>query len=90
MLFRSKNIVQLRKLLEEQIQIVEAGGDPMNTFRDPQTNKCLRPEFRLHMRPRLAPDGRPDRTNAARKYSPVYRQATLARLGPDGLKDPAH
>jgi 5,5'-dehydrodivanillate O-demethylase len=84
------NIVQLRKLLEDQIGIVEAGGDPINTFRDPKTNVCLRPEFRLHMRPRLAPDGRPDRTNAARKFSPVYRQATIARLGPDSLNDPAY
>jgi 5,5'-dehydrodivanillate O-demethylase len=85
-----RNIMQLRKLLEAQIQIVEAGGDPINTFRDPAANTCLRPDFRLHMRPRTAPDGRPDRTNAARKYSPVYQQATIARMGPDALQDPAH
>lgn len=85
-----KNIVQFRKLLEEQIKIVESGGDPINTFRDPKENDCLKPDFRLHMRPRLSPDARPDLTNAARKYSPVYRKATLARLGPDALKDPAH
>jgi 5,5'-dehydrodivanillate O-demethylase len=85
-----KNIMQLRKLLEEQIKVVENGGDPINTFRDPHTNKNLRPDFRLHMRPRLSPDGRPDLTNAARKYSPVYRKATAARLGADALKDPAH
>ncbi len=85
-----RNIMQLRKLLEEQISVVEAGGDPMNTFRDPEANKCLRPDFRLHMRPRTAPDGRPDRTNAARKYSPVYQLATIARLGKDALQDPAH
>jgi 5,5'-dehydrodivanillate O-demethylase len=85
-----KNILQLRKLLEEQIKIVEAGGDPMNTFRDPEINKCLRPDFRLHMRPRTSPDGRPDRTNAARKYSPVYQKATAAKLGEKALLDPAH
>ena len=28
-------------MLEEQIAIVEDGGDPINTFRDPAENQCI-------------------------------------------------
>jgi 5,5'-dehydrodivanillate O-demethylase len=85
-----KNILQLRRLLEEQIRVVEAGGDPINTFRDPEKNKCIVPEHQVRARPRTSPDGRPDRTNAARKYSPAYQKATVAHLGARALLDPAH
>jgi 5,5'-dehydrodivanillate O-demethylase len=85
-----RNIVVLRKLLEQQIKLVEEGRDPINTFRDPAQNQCLVPKFKLHMRPRTAPDGRPDLTNGARKYSPVYRMATIARLGEAALQEPVH
>ena len=30
-----------RKLMDEQIKIVEDGGDPINTFRDPEQNRIL-------------------------------------------------
>jgi 5,5'-dehydrodivanillate O-demethylase len=33
-----KGIILYRRLLREQMKIVEAGGDPMNTFRDPASN----------------------------------------------------
>jgi 5,5'-dehydrodivanillate O-demethylase len=33
-----KGIILYRRLLREQMKIVEDGGDPMNTFRDPVTN----------------------------------------------------
>ena len=33
-----KGIILYRRLLREQMKIVEQGGDPMNTFRDPATN----------------------------------------------------
>ena len=34
-------IIQFRRLLMEQMKIVEDGGDPMNTFRDPAKNDIL-------------------------------------------------
>jgi 5,5'-dehydrodivanillate O-demethylase oxygenase subunit len=34
-------LILYRHMLEEQIKIVEAGGDPINTFRDPATNQCI-------------------------------------------------
>lgn len=85
-----RHIIHLRKMLFEQIQIVQDGGDPINTFRDPETNKCIIPEHQVRARPRVSPDGRPDRTNAARKYSPAYQKATAARLGAKALLDPAY
>jgi 5,5'-dehydrodivanillate O-demethylase len=33
-----QGIILYRRLLRDQMKIVEAGGDPMNTFRDPATN----------------------------------------------------
>jgi 5,5'-dehydrodivanillate O-demethylase len=39
-------VVMLRKLLDEQIAIVERGGEPMNVLRDPAKNTIL--EFKSH------------------------------------------
>lgn len=36
-----KGLVMFRNLLREQIEVVEAGGDPINTFRDPDKNQCI-------------------------------------------------
>jgi 5,5'-dehydrodivanillate O-demethylase len=34
-------IVMFRKMLMEQIEVVQNGGDPINTFRDPRENQIL-------------------------------------------------
>ena len=36
-----KGIIMFRRMLEENIRIVEDGGDPINTFRDPAMNVYL-------------------------------------------------
>jgi len=36
-----RGLILYRKMLDEQIKIVEDGGDPMNTFRDPELNVRL-------------------------------------------------
>ena len=36
-----RGLIMFRKMLEEQIKIVEDGGDPMNTFRDPAENTII-------------------------------------------------
>jgi 5,5'-dehydrodivanillate O-demethylase len=36
-----KGIILFRRLLKEQLAIVEDGGDPMNVFRDPARNVCV-------------------------------------------------
>jgi 5,5'-dehydrodivanillate O-demethylase len=40
-----KGIILFRKMLQEQIEIVRDGGEPMNTFRDPEKNQYI--EFPL-------------------------------------------
>lgn len=84
------NVVRMRRYLADQIKIVERGGDPINVFRDPSKNICLVPTKTAPMPPRVAADGRPDRTNAARKLSPAYMKATAAKLGSKALLDPAY
>jgi 5,5'-dehydrodivanillate O-demethylase len=84
------NVVRMRRFLNDQIKIVEAGRDPINVFRDPAKNVCLVPTRTALMPPRMTADGRPDRTNAARKYSPAYMKATVSRLNAGALLDPAY
>jgi 5,5'-dehydrodivanillate O-demethylase len=84
------NIVRMRRFLDKQIKIVEDGSEPINVFRDPVRNVCLIPTRTAPMPPRMTPDGRPDRTNAARKYSPAYMKATITRQNADTPLDPAY
>ena len=84
-----EQIIRARQLLEEQISIVEEGGDPLNVFRDPVQNQCLVPKFSSRI-PRITPDGRIDRTNDARKYSPIVTQAAAKNEGEEALKEPVH
>jgi hypothetical protein len=34
-------LILFHKMLDEQVQIVEDGGEPMNVFRDPEQNQCI-------------------------------------------------
>ncbi|MEE8519513.1 MAG: Rieske 2Fe-2S domain-containing protein [Dehalococcoidia bacterium] len=36
-----EGVILLRQMLLEQIKVVEDGGDPINTFRDPEKNQCI-------------------------------------------------
>jgi 5,5'-dehydrodivanillate O-demethylase oxygenase subunit len=38
-----RGVILFRQMLEQQMEAVERGDDPMNTFRDPATNVCLEP-----------------------------------------------
>ena len=58
-----KGILMLRKLLDEQIAIVEAGGEPMAVLRDPAKNKII--SF-SHTDNRIAPVAIGDNYVAAR------------------------
>jgi 5,5'-dehydrodivanillate O-demethylase len=87
--YGDEQIIRARQLLEEQISIVEEGGDPLNTFRDPKENQCLVPTFSSRI-PALTPDGRVDRTNDARKYSAVVTMATVQHYGEEALQEPVH
>jgi 5,5'-dehydrodivanillate O-demethylase len=69
-----KGIILYRRLLKEQIAKMEHGDDPMNVFRDPARNECIRlrlEEAKLK-RSVLRPSSR--RQGGATKYSPVLNQ----------------
>jgi 5,5'-dehydrodivanillate O-demethylase len=36
-----EGVILLRRMLEEQMRVVEEGGDPINTFRDRAANACI-------------------------------------------------
>jgi len=87
-----RGVIFYRQLLDEQLQIVEDGGEPMNTFRDPERNRCLAIPcgargvdgalFALRNAAGV------DRTFSARKYSPVFRAAAIKERGEAALKEP--
>src|SRR5579871_4019607 len=84
-----RNILRMRQFLEEQIRVVEAGDDPINAFRDQAANQVLRPPSGFR-RANRTPDGRLDRTTAARKYSPFLQAAAAKELGTEALTDPVY
>ncbi len=84
-----QGIILYRQLLEEQIQIVQDDGEPMNTYRDPASNQCIEiPRGTGLLRYRNA-DG-VERTVAARKYSPIFRAAAVKEHGEAALDEPVH
>lgn len=64
-----KGIIVFRQMLEENIRIVEDGGDPMNTFRDSEQNQFLWMRTERQHGPSYA--GVLTRQGAATKYSPI-------------------
>jgi 5,5'-dehydrodivanillate O-demethylase len=78
-----KGLILYRRLLREQMKLVEDGGDPMNTFRDPATNVSIHVPHESDDKTRAAdvnpyggsvsPTGQIG-TGRAVKYSPVAQQ----------------
>ena len=70
-------IKRFRRMLEEQIRIVEDGGDPINTFRDPERNVYLGMDTE-HWSKRAELGGGQafafERQGMASKYSPIMNQ----------------
>jgi 5,5'-dehydrodivanillate O-demethylase len=66
-------IILFRRLLDEQIRVAEAGGDPMNTFRDPEFNDII------HLTPpdKLQPSG-----SYRSRYDEGYAIDDADRYGP--------
>src|SRR5439155_14583622 len=76
-----KGLILYRRLLREQMQIVEDGGDPMNTFRDPAKNVSVHvptesddPKWQGYQVDRATAQGSSVSTGQAIKYSPVAQQ----------------
>jgi 5,5'-dehydrodivanillate O-demethylase len=86
-----KGIILYRRMLRQQLAIVEAGGEPMNVFRDPEENVCVD----------LPWEGREDpwaymhkgimrRTGQAGKYAPVLRDMVARFASEKALEGPVH
>ena len=86
-----KGIILYRRMLRQQLAIVEDGGEPMNVFRDPAQNVCID----------LPWEGREDpwgymrkgimrRTGQAGKYAPVLRVMVAEHEGAEALLGPVH
>jgi 5,5'-dehydrodivanillate O-demethylase len=84
-----EQIIRFRRLLDEQIRVVQNGEDPINTFRDVEENECLVPSW-TSKTPHLTPDGGIDRTDSARKYSIFVTWAAAKRHGEESLREPVH
>ena len=70
-----KGIIQFRQMLEENIRIVEDGGDPMCTFRDPEKNVYI--PFMTEQHNYVATS---KRQGAATMYSPILDAREKAGL----------
>jgi 5,5'-dehydrodivanillate O-demethylase len=82
-----KGIILYRRLLQEQMRIVEDGGDPMNVIRDPARNEML------NVTTEFSPGGRASTaTLSPRTWSPMAGQVDpvtgKAVMGPTGAHSP--
>ena len=76
-----RGVILFRKLLEENVQTVDRGDDPINVFRDPTSNVCIDLPVEGDKSGRAQPNT-PEgllRGNAS-KYSSVLRQAVIQEL----------
>ena len=75
-----KGVIMFRRMLEENLRIVEDGGDPMNTFRDPASNVYLGmdTEHKSRRNEQYEEQGNGNkgmkRQGMASKYSPILSQ----------------
>ncbi len=78
-----KGVIMFRRMLEENIRIVEDGGDPLNTFRDPKQNVLLAMETESWSRRTVQSAARGgfnafERQGMASKYSPILNERGVA------------
>ena len=82
-----KGIILYRRMLRQQMAIIEDGGEPMNVFRDPATNVCIDLPWEGQEDPwEFVHRGLLRRTGAASKYSPVLRKM-IQELEPERKLD---
>jgi 5,5'-dehydrodivanillate O-demethylase len=86
-----KGIILYRRMLRQQLAIIEDEGEPMNVFRDPATNVCIDLPWEGSEDPwAFSRRGLMRRTGAAGKYAPVLRDMVARLDGEEALKGPVH
>ncbi len=86
-----KGIIIYRRMLRQQLAIIEDEGEPMNVFRNPESNVCIDLPWEGREDPwAYARRGLMRRTSAAGKYAPVLREMVAKLDGEEALKGPVH
>ena len=86
-----KGIILYRRMLRQQLAIIEDEGEPMNVFRDPVANVCIDLPWEGQEDPwAYARRGLMRRTGQAGKYAPVLRDMVARLDGEEALKGPVH
>lgn len=82
-----KGIILYRRMLRQQMALIEDGGEPMNVFRDPATNVCIDLPWEGQEDPwEFVRRGLVRRTGAAGKYAPVLREM-IQKMEPEQVLD---
>src|SRR5262247_2316190 len=86
-----KGIILYRRMLRQQLALVEAGGEPMNVFRDPEQNHCIELPCEGQDNPwAYMQKGIMRRTGQAGKYAPILREMVARYEGEQALAGPVH
>jgi 5,5'-dehydrodivanillate O-demethylase len=86
-----KGIILFRRQLQQQLAIMEDGGQPMNVFRDPEQNVCIDLPWEGQEDPwNFMRKGIMRRTGQAGKYAPVLRDMVARFDGEQALEGPVH
>ncbi|MCI0859420.1 MAG: Rieske 2Fe-2S domain-containing protein [Chloroflexi bacterium] len=86
-----KGIILYRRMLRQQLAIMEDEGQPMNVFFDPGKNQCIDLPWEGQDDPwAFARRGLMRRTGGAAKYAPVLREMVARFDGEAALQGPVH
>lgn len=86
-----KGIIMYRRMLRQQLALLERGEEPMNVFRDADQNKRIDLPWEGRDNPwEFAKKGLMRRTGQAGKYAPVLREMVARLEGEQALEGPVH
>jgi 5,5'-dehydrodivanillate O-demethylase oxygenase subunit len=86
-----KGIILYRRMLRQQLALLEAGREPMNVFRDPEQNHCIELPWEGQDDPwAYMQKGIMRRTGQAGKYAPILREMVARYEGEQALAGPVH
>jgi 5,5'-dehydrodivanillate O-demethylase len=86
-----KGIIMYRRMLRQQLALMEDGGEPINVFRDPAKNVCIDLPWEGQEDPwSYMRRGIMRRTGQAGKYAPVLWDMVAKYEGAKALEGPVH
>jgi 5,5'-dehydrodivanillate O-demethylase oxygenase subunit len=86
-----KGIIMYRRMLRQQLALMEDGGEPINVFRDPEKNRCIDLPWEGQEDPwSYMRRGIMRRIGQAGKYAPVLWDMVAKYEGEKALEGPVH